>query len=90
MMWRHPLQSGSPFDGEGMPRQRVQLVENGVVKRLVYARCTATRMKNSEHKDQVGPVEATGHGFPLPNEMGEAPMNLVFARARSAAKRSTR
>ncbi len=75
----HPLQSGSPFDGEGMPRQRVQLVENGVVKRLVYARCTATRMKNSEHKDQVGPVEATGHGFPLPNEMGEAPMNLVFA-----------
>ena len=21
----------------------------------------------------------TGHGFPLPNEMGEAPMNIVFA-----------
>jgi predicted Zn-dependent protease len=74
----HPLQSGSPFDGEGMPRQRLQLVENGVVKRLVYARGTAARMKNSEHKDQVGPVEPTGHGFPLPNEMGEAPMNLVF------------
>jgi PmbA protein len=75
----HPLQSGSPFDGEGMPRQRLQLVENGVVKRLVYARGTAARMKNSEHTDQVGPVEPTGHGFPLPNEMGEAPMNLVFA-----------
>ena len=28
---------------------------------------------------KVGPVEPTGHGFPLPNEMGEAPMNLVFA-----------
>jgi PmbA protein len=75
----HPLQSGSPFDGEGMPRQRLQLVENGVVKRLVYARGTAARMKKSEHKDQVGPIEPTGHGFPLPNEMGEAPMNLVFA-----------
>src|SRR5439155_23703215 len=24
-------------------------------------------------------VEPTGHGVPLPNEVGEAPMNLVFA-----------
>ena len=76
---RHPLQSNSPFDGEGVPRQRVQLVEKGVVKRLVYARGTAERMKKSEYKDAVGPVEATGHGFPIPNEMGEAPMNIVFA-----------
>jgi PmbA protein len=74
----HPLQSGSPFDGEGVPRQRVHLVEKGVVKRLVYARATAEKMKQSEHKDKVGPMEATGHGFPLPNEMGEAPMNIVF------------
>ena len=42
----HPLQSGSPFDGEGMPRHRLQLVENGVVQRLVYARATAAKMKN--------------------------------------------
>jgi PmbA protein len=74
----HPLQSGTPFDGEGVPRQRVQLVENGIVKRLVYARATAEKMKQSEFKDNVGPVEATGHGFSLPNEMGEAPMNIVF------------
>jgi len=76
---RHPLQSNSPFDGEGVPRQRVQLVEKGVVKRLVYARGTAERMKKSEYKDAVGPIEATGHGFPIPNEMGEAPMNIVFS-----------
>jgi len=74
----HPLQSGSPFDGEGVRRQRVQLVENGVVKRLVYARTTAEKMKKSEHAAKVGPIEATGHGFPIPNEMGEAPMNIVF------------
>jgi PmbA protein len=74
----HPLQSGSPFDGEGMTRQRVQLVENGVVKRVVYSRGNAEKMKKSEHAGKVGPVEATGHGFPLPNEMGEAPMNIVF------------
>ena len=74
----HPLQSGAPFDGEGMCRQRVHLVENGVVKRLVFARATAEKMKRSEHKNNVGPIEPTGHGFPLPNEMGEAPMNIVF------------
>jgi PmbA protein len=75
----HPLQTGSPFDGEGIRRQRVPLVENGVVKRVVYARATAERMKRSEQKDKAGPIEATGHGFALPNEMGEMPLNIVFA-----------
>jgi PmbA protein len=75
----HPLQSGAPFDGEGVCRQRVPLVEQGVVTRLVYARGTAARMKHSEHAAGVGPIAATGHGFPLPNEMGEAPMNIVMA-----------
>jgi PmbA protein len=75
----HPLQTGSPFDGEGMRRLRLPLVENGVVKRVVYARATAERMKRSEHKDKAGPIEATGHGFALPNEMGEMPLNIVFA-----------
>jgi predicted Zn-dependent protease len=76
----HPLQSGSPFDGEGMRRDRVSLVENGVVKRLVYARGTAAKMSRSEYNQSVGPIEPTGHGFPLPNELGEAPMNIVFGR----------
>jgi predicted Zn-dependent protease len=75
----HPLQTGSPFDGEGMRRLRLPLVENGVVKRVVYARATAERMKRSEQKDKVGPIGPTGHGFPLPNEMGEMPLNIVFA-----------
>ena len=75
----HPLQTGYPFDGEGIRRLRVPLVENGVVERVVYARSTAERMRRSEHKDKVGPIEPTGHGFPLPNEMGEMPLNIVFA-----------
>jgi predicted Zn-dependent protease len=78
---QHPLQAGSPFDGEGMRRKRVPLVENGVVKRVVYARATAQKMRNSEYAAKVGPIEATGHGFPLPNEMGEMPMNIVFGAA---------
>ena len=77
----HPLQSGSPFDGEGMERQRIGLVENGVMKSVVYARATAERMKQSEFKDKAGPISATGHGFSLPNEMGEMPQNIVFAPA---------
>jgi PmbA protein len=64
----HPLQSGAPFDGEGQPRERVRLVESGVPKRLVYSRATAKKMK----------AKPTGHGLPLPNEWGEAPMNLVL------------
>ena len=77
----HPLQAGSPFDGEGVSRKKVGLVENGVIKRVVYARGTADRMRRSEHKDTVGTIEPTGHGFPLPNEMGEMPLNIVFALA---------
>src|SRR5581483_10532365 len=77
----HPLQAGSPFDGEGMRRKKVALVENGVVNRVVYARATAERMRRSELRESVGPIEATGHGFPLPNEMGEMPLHIVFAPA---------
>jgi PmbA protein len=76
----HPLQSGALYDGEGMPRQRVQLVQNGVVKRVVYARGTAAKMKKSEQAAaKVGPIAPTGHGFLLPNDMGEMPGNIVVA-----------
>lgn len=65
----HPLQTGQPFDGEGDPRQKVLLIDRGVAKNLVYARSTAKKMK----------AKPTGHGFSLPNDVGEAPMNIVFA-----------
>jgi len=65
----HALQLGAPFDGEGIPRQRVVLVARGVPKNLVYARSAAKRAGKKR----------TGHGFALPNEYGEAPMNLVFS-----------
>jgi PmbA protein len=65
----HPQQLGAPFDGEGIPRQRVLLVDRGIPKNLVYARSAAKRARK----------RPTGHGFGLPNEYGEAPMNLVFS-----------
>lgn len=63
----HPEQLGVPFDGEGIPRQRVALVHQGVVEHLVYSRRSA----------KLAHAKPTGHGFALPNEYGEAPMNLV-------------
>jgi predicted Zn-dependent protease len=73
----HPLQQGAPFDGEGLPRQRVLLVDRGIPRNLVYSRAAA---KSSGKK-------ATGHGFALPNEYGEAPMNLVFSGGESSVEK---
>ncbi|HUZ47003.1 MAG TPA: TldD/PmbA family protein [Terriglobia bacterium] len=76
----HPLQAGAPFDGEGMPRQRVSLVEGGTVKNLVYARATARKVGK----------EPTGHGFQLPNDYGEAPMNIVMDGGKSSMEEMIR
>src|SRR4051794_11552037 len=66
---RHPLQSGAPFDGEGVPRKPLMLVDNGVVREIAYSRQAAAHAG----------VAPTGHGFPAPNEIGEAPVNIVIA-----------
>jgi predicted Zn-dependent protease len=76
----HPLQSGAPFDGEGIPRQEVLLVDKGIPRNLVYARATAKKMKK----------KPTGHGFSLPNDMGEAPVNLVFGGGDSSVDEMVR
>jgi len=73
----HPLQQGAPFDGEGAPRQKVLLVDRGVPKNLVYSRASA----------KAAGKKPTGHGFPLPNEYGEAPMNLVFSGGESSLEK---
>jgi predicted Zn-dependent protease len=38
-------------------------------------------MHKSEHAQKVGTIRSTGHGFPLPNEIGEMPMNIVLVPA---------
>jgi len=73
----HRFQLGAPFDGEGMPRQRVCLVERGVPRNLVYSRASAKKAGK----------KPTGHGFGLPNEYGEAPVNLVFGGGSSSVEK---
>jgi predicted Zn-dependent protease len=65
----HALQSGAPFDGEGMQRQVVHLIEHGVVSQLVHGRRSAKEMG----------VPATGHGLAEPSPEGEVPENIVMA-----------
>lgn len=63
----HPLQAGEPFDGEGMPREKVTLVEKGVFKNLILGRRMAHEFGQ----------EGTGHGLREPDPEGEMPLNLV-------------
>lgn len=64
-----PLQTGPAFDGEGVPRRALKLVKEGVPRQVAYSRSAARKAE----------AEPTGHGFPLPNEQGEAPVNIVIA-----------
>ncbi len=64
----HEQAGGVPFDFEGMPRQRVTLIDRGVLKSLVHDRRTAAQMQ----------TETTGHALPQPNPNGPWAMNLMI------------
>ena len=59
-----------PFDFEGVPKQRVTLIEKGVAKAVVYDSFTAGR--------EEGQV-STGHSLPAPNTSGPFTINLFMA-----------
>jgi predicted Zn-dependent protease len=60
-----------PFDAEGVSRQRVSLIEAGVVKGAVWDRRTAA-------KAGAGRV-STGHALPAANSFGALPANVFMA-----------
>jgi predicted Zn-dependent protease len=57
-----------PFDFEGVPRQRVVLVENGVAKNMVYDRKTAKKEN----------TKSTGHALPPGSNAGAMPLHPLF------------
>ena len=57
-----------PFDFEGVPKQKVSLIEKGIAQGLVYDSLCAGK----ENK------ESTGHALPAPNTFGPVPTNLVL------------
>ncbi|HEV7604004.1 MAG TPA: TldD/PmbA family protein [Candidatus Limnocylindrales bacterium] len=56
------------FDYEGVAKQRVELVERGVCRQVVYDSQTAARAG----------VASTGHGLPAPNPWGPFPLNMLM------------
>jgi predicted Zn-dependent protease len=64
-----PRTLGMPFDFEGTPRRRVDLIRDGVFLGVAHDRRTAR---------QAG-TESTGHGLPPPNPEGPFPLNLFLA-----------
>jgi predicted Zn-dependent protease len=65
-----------PFDFEGVPRQRVELITNGVAKGVVYN--TLTARKESK--------QPTGHALPPGEEIASLPINIFFSTGDSTTQ----
>ncbi|HXF56927.1 MAG TPA: metallopeptidase TldD-related protein [Actinomycetota bacterium] len=63
-----PLTIGLPFDFEGTPRRRVDLIRNGVFLTGAHDRRSA----------RMAGTESTGHALPPPNPDGAFPLNLFL------------
>ncbi len=64
-----PDMIGYPFDYEGVPKQRVDIIDEGVANEVVYDSYTAGREEGKE---------STGHALPMPNPMSPLAMNLLM------------
>jgi predicted Zn-dependent protease len=72
-IWDHgssPKGLPLPFDFEGLPKKRVDLIETGVARGVVY---DSYRAGKEEGKT------STGHALPAPNAFGPFPLNMFFA-----------
>lgn len=67
--FEHPLAPGMPFDYEGEPTERLELVESGIAKTVVTDSYWAHKLKRPN----------TGHALPGPNAYGPQARNLVVA-----------
>ena len=66
---RDPAGVPMGFDAEGVPKQRLSLLEAGMCRDLAYDAQTAARAGRA----------STGHGLPAPNTYGPFPTNMVMA-----------
>ena len=69
-----PLGLPTAIDYEGVPKQRVDLITNGVARAVVHDTATAARAG----------VVSTGHGLPAPNAVGPMAWNLFMSPGSSA------
>ena len=66
---RDPAGLPMGFDAEGVPKQRLALLDAGVCRDLAYDQQTAARDGR----------RSTGHGLPAPNTYGPFPTNMVMS-----------
>jgi predicted Zn-dependent protease len=64
--WRDPDTSPLPFDFEGVPRQRVTLIDRGIASAMIYDRTAAARAN----------ARSTGHAVPGGGMPGGYPLHL--------------
>ena len=64
-----PLETGIPFDFEGVPRRAVTFVDRGIARDVAYDSYYAAKMGH----------ENTGHALPAPNADGPVPLNIVVS-----------
>lgn len=65
-----------PFDFEGAPKMKTEIIKNGVLENLVYDSYYANRYK----------AKNTGHALPAPNTFGPIPTHLSFAPGKLSHK----
>jgi PmbA protein len=75
-----PQTLGAPFDFEGVPHRRLDLIRGGVFLGGVYD------MRTAKEAD----TETTGHALPPPNPEGPFPLNLFLAPGDSSVEEMIR
>jgi PmbA protein len=78
-IWDDGLDAGGlpiPFDFEGMPKRRAELIREGIAVGLVHDLATARRAG----------VQSTGHGLPAPNPEGPMATNVYLEAGTAASK----
>ncbi len=65
-----------PFDFEGVPKQRVDFIKDGVAVGVVHD--SATALKDG--------LQSTGHSLPMPNPQGPFPLNMFMAGGTASAE----
>ncbi len=78
-IWDDALDSSlipMPFDYQGLPKQKVTLIEKGIAKNILYDHYLGTKYK----------IQPTGHGFPAPGSEDAYAANLHLAPGKTPRK----
>ncbi len=73
----NPAGIPTPFDFEGVPKTRVDMIDRGIARAVVYDSYQAGKEANKE---------STGHAMPAPNTNGPVASNIFLAPGKSTVE----